>query len=142
MVTENRKKDVIKQCLFDVHEDIEPNRLMKLLTQAVKYQSSEGVIKPNIKLNLFEGKQHVIKQEQETIIKSIEKVVKYTEDASINAIALSWSEELLALAGNDGLIEIYNTMDYTYHTGVKFQAEGIVLFHDNPVTIMEFNHSD
>lgn len=53
VVTEHRKKDVIKQCLFDVHEDVEPNRLMKLLTQAIKYQSSEGAIQPNIKLNLF-----------------------------------------------------------------------------------------
>jgi predicted DNA-binding antitoxin AbrB/MazE fold protein len=90
VVTEHRKKEAIKQCLFDVHEDVEPNRLMKLLTQAVKYQSSEGVIKPSIKLDLFEGKQQVVKQEQETIIKSIEKTVKYTEDAKINAIALSW----------------------------------------------------
>jgi len=46
------------------------------------------------------------------------------------------------LAGNDGLIELYNTIDYSYHTGVKFQAEGIALFHDHPVTLMEFNHSD
>lgn len=62
VVSEHRKKEVIKQCLFDVHEDVEPNRLLKLLTQAIKYQSSEGVIKPNIKLNLFEGKQKIVKQ--------------------------------------------------------------------------------
>ena len=61
-MSEHRKKEVIKQCLFDVHEDVEPNRLLKLLTQAIKYQSSEGVIKPNIKLNLFEGKQKIVKQ--------------------------------------------------------------------------------
>jgi WD40 repeat-containing protein SMU1 len=62
VVTEHRKQEIIKQCLFDVHEDVEPSRLMKLLTQAIKYQSNEGVIKPGIKLNLFEGKQKIVQQ--------------------------------------------------------------------------------
>ena len=35
------------------------------------------MIKPNIKLNLFEGKQKIVLQEQETLIKSIEKVIRY-----------------------------------------------------------------
>lgn len=56
---------------------MEPSRLLTLLTQAIKFQSSEGTIKPSIKLDLFEGKQKVVTQEQETIIKSVEKVVKY-----------------------------------------------------------------
>ena len=38
------------------------------------------------------------------MIKSVEKVVKYGEDAKINAIALSKGEEMLALGGFDGLI--------------------------------------
>lgn len=48
----------------------------------------------------------------------------------------------MALGGFDGLIEIYNTIDYSYHTGLKFQEEGTALFHDHPVSLMEFNHSD
>jgi WD40 repeat-containing protein SMU1 len=104
LVTEHRKREVIKQCLFEIHQDVESNRLLKLLTQAIKYQSHEGMIKPNIKLNLFEGKQKIILQEQETLIKSIEKVIRYPEDAKINCISLSWGEELLALGGFDGLI--------------------------------------
>lgn len=142
VVTEHRKREVIKQCLFEIHQDVENGRLLKLLTQAIKFQSQEGTIKPNIKLNLFEGKQKVVLQEQESLIKSVEKVVRYPEDAKINCLALSWGEELLALGGFDGLIEIYNTIDYTYHTGLKFQAEGTALFHDHPITIMEFNQSD
>jgi hypothetical protein len=142
VVTEHRRREVVKQCLFEIHQDVEPARLLKLLTQAIKYQSHEGVVKPNIKLNLFEGRQKVVLQEQETLIKSIEKVVRYPEDAKINCVSLSWGEELLALGGLDGLIEIYNTIDYTYHTGLKFQAEGTALFHDHPVTLMQFNQSD
>lgn len=125
-----------------MHEDVEPSRLMKLLTQAIKYQSTEGVIKPSIKLDLFEGRQKVVQQEQETIIKSVEKVVKYQEEAKINCMTLSWGEELLALGGFDGLIEIYNTIDYSYHSGLTFQAEGTALFHEHPVTLMEFNQTD
>lgn len=49
---------------------------------------------------------------------------------------------MLALGGFDGLIEIYNTLDYSYHTSLKFQAEGTALFHDNPINLMEFNSSD
>lgn len=81
-------------------------------------------------------------QEQETLIKSIEKVVRFPEDAKVNCMALSWGEELLALGGLDGLIEIYNTIDYSYHTGLKFQAEGTALFHDHPVTLMQFSRGD
>lgn len=62
--------------------------------------------------------------------------MKYQEEAKINSMTLSWGEEYLALGGFDGLIEIYNTIDYTYHTGLKFQAEGIALYHDNPVTLL------
>lgn len=57
-------------------------------------------------------------------------------------MTLSWGEEYLALGGLDGLIEIYNTIDYSYHSGIKFQAEGTSLFHENPVTIMQFSHAD
>ena len=49
---------------------------------------------------------------------------------------------MLALGGFDGLIEIYNTLDYSYHTSLKFQAEGTALFHDHPINLMEFNSSD
>jgi WD40 repeat protein len=49
-------------------------------------------------------------------------VVRFPEDAKVNCMALSWGEELLALGGLDGLIEIYNTIDYSYHTGLKFQS--------------------
>lgn len=62
VVTEHRKREVIKQCLFEIHQDVENGRLLKLLTQAIKFQSLEGTIKPNIKLNLFEGKQKVVLQ--------------------------------------------------------------------------------
>jgi hypothetical protein len=37
---------------------------MKLLTQAIKFQATEGLIKPSIKLNLFEGRQKIVLQEQ------------------------------------------------------------------------------
>ena len=46
------------------------------------------------------------------------------------------------MGGSDGLIEIHSTIDYSYHTGLKFQAEGTALFHDHPVTLMQFNHND
>jgi hypothetical protein len=55
-------------------------------------------------LDLFEGRQKVVVQEQETLIKSIEKVVRFPEDVKVNCMALSWGEELLALGGMDGLI--------------------------------------
>lgn len=57
-------------------------------------------------------------------------------------MALSWGEEFLALGGCDGLVEIYSTIDYSYHTGLKFQAEGTALFHDHPLTLLEFSPSD
>ena len=57
-------------------------------------------------------------------------------------MALSWGEEYLALGGSDGLIELYSTIDYSYHTGLKFQAEGTALFHDHPVTLIHFNYND
>lgn len=48
----------------------------------------------------------------------------------------------MALGGRDGLIEIYNMFDYSYHTGLKFQSEGVSLFHDNAVLMMQFSYGD
>lgn len=91
-LTEARRKEIIKRMLWDMHEDVEQGRLLKLLAQAVKYQANEGIIKPNIRLSLFEGRQHEPKLEQETVIKSIEKVVKYSADSKVECLSLSWSE--------------------------------------------------
>lgn len=38
-VTEHRKREVVKQCLSEVHSDVQPGRLLQLLTQAIKFQS-------------------------------------------------------------------------------------------------------
>jgi hypothetical protein len=38
-VTEHRKREVVKQCLSEVHLDVESGRLLQLLTQAIKFQN-------------------------------------------------------------------------------------------------------
>lgn len=63
-VTEQRKREIVRQCLLDAHEEVENSRLLKLLTQAVKYQSQEGAVRPGVRLNLFEGRQKAAQLEQ------------------------------------------------------------------------------
>ena len=92
VVSQEREDEVIRQCLHDMHSEVQPRRLITLLTQAIKLQSQQGELKPSVKLDLFEGRQKAVVEEQETIIKTIEKVVKYEEEAKISSLTLSWGE--------------------------------------------------
>jgi WD40 repeat protein len=56
-------------------------------------------------------------------------------------LKLSWSEEYLAIGGVDGLIELYNTRDYSLYDN-EYQREGQMFFHDYPIHCMEFNYTD
>lgn len=42
----------------------------------------------------------------------------------------------------DGLIELYSTIDYSLHNGLQFQADGVMLYHDHPVSLLSFSHCD
>jgi WD40 repeat protein len=56
-------------------------------------------------------------------------------------IKVSWSEEYLAVAGVDGLIELYNMSDFSLYDN-DYQRQGSMFFHDHPIQQLEFNYQD
>lgn len=40
------------------------------------------------------------------------------------------------LGGIDGLIEIYNPIDYNLHTGLAYQADDIMMYHDHAISAL------
>lgn len=48
----------------------------------------------------------------------------------------------LALGSIDGLVEIYETLQYTLDTTLKYQAEGVMIYHDESVQHAVFNNTD
>lgn len=138
--TEQREDIIINQ-LLQVSTEAPSQRLLHLLTQSIKYQVAENVVNPSIKLNLFSGVQEELKVEPEAIIKQVEKTINYNEESKITALKLSCSEEYLAIGGIDGLIELYNTRDFSLYDN-DYQREGEMFFHDFPIHEMQFNYSD
>lgn len=80
--------------------------------------------------------------ETEQLIKAQDKLLKYNEESRITAIKISNKGEYIALGGIDGLIEIYDPLYYTLHNGLAFQAEDVMLYHDDPLTHLHFNETD
>lgn len=48
-----------------------PERLLKLLGQSLRYQVSQGLVNPNVKLDFFTDKRFEFKEEEELIAKSL-----------------------------------------------------------------------
>lgn len=112
--SEQRESSILTQ-LLQISIQAPSQRLLQLLTQSVKYQASQSIITPSIKLNLFTGIQQHHSVQPQTIITHIQKTINYTEQSKITALSLSWSEQYLAIGGVDGLIELYNTRDYSLY---------------------------
>lgn len=66
-------------------------------------------------------------------------MLRYDEESRVTALQISNNGEYIAIGGIDGLIEIYEPLEYTLHTGLSYQADGVMLFHDDSIELMRFS---
>ena len=118
-----------------------PQRLLKLLAQSLKYQAQQGIISPSVRLDLFADRVFEYKEEEESIVRAVEKIVKYPQESRVSAMQFSNGGEHLALGFEDGLIELYDPNQYKIDTKLEYQGSNF-LFHGSAVTALAFQETD
>lgn len=81
-----------------------------MLTEALRYQASQGLITPQLGFSLLENKQKILETESEQFISKVEKMMRYDEETRVTCLKISNQGEYIAIGGVDGLIEIYEPL--------------------------------
>lgn len=54
--THARRENIINRVLRETYQEVEKGRLLTLISSALRYEASKGVIMPNLGYSLLQGK--------------------------------------------------------------------------------------
>lgn len=121
---------------------VPPSRLLYLLKQALKYQESQGIIFPNIKLNILTGFIPPQEDDHDRLVSRIDKKMQYGAQSRIETLCFSHNGSYLATGSVDGIIEIYDPVLCKIKTDLSYQADENFMVHEHPVMALCFNSED
>jgi len=116
-----------------------PNRMLYLLTNAIKYLEAEKVIQPNTKYDLFTGTVQEEDKEVDEYISKVNKTITFGVKSYIESAKISPDGNYLATGSVDGFIEIWDPLTGKLKNELTYQTESNLMFHKDSVLSLNFS---
>lgn len=130
--TKEIRRSEIAQDLKKEVSVVPPQRLLKLISDALKWQKHEGLLPPTTAINIFTGKAHMIQVEEETYPNTLHKhcikpIKSPIDDLDQIQIFVTCSDftpdgQYMIVGYSTGLIEIRNPTTGRLSNDLKYQA--------------------
>jgi WD40 repeat-containing protein SMU1 len=135
---EKRRAALARALASEVFES-PPSRLLALLGQAFKWQSSRGYLKSGENFDVFfDRPTRAIAEEEETFPVELHKHIKLGKKNRAEAIAFSPDGRSLAVGSNDGFVEVYDWETGKLRLDLAYQKEEMFMMHDDAVSCVDF----
>lgn len=141
-LSKDRRRQQLAEKLSSEVGTAPPSRLLHLLTQSLRFQESQGVITPNIRLNIFTGHIPPPEDEIDRLPMNVEKRVRLGQQARVSSARFSSTGQMLAVGSVDGLIEVYDPVLCRVRTDLAYQAEEAFMVHKGAVLALDFSADD
>lgn len=120
----------------------EPSRLLGLLSQAIQFQQSHGLLTDRAvgaAYDLFSGCKRVAKKDTEDIVvRRAAGVISLTKNARIECCAPSPDGQSIVTGSSDGYIEVWDANTFSLRSDLAYQSQGESMMQDGAIMCCAF----
>ena len=116
-----------------------PSRLLALIGQALKWQTHAGSLRPGDAFDVFRGETRAVVDEEERCPTDLSAVIELGKKNHAEAVAASPDGRSLAVGSSDGFVEVYDWATGALRMDLPYQAESLLMMHDDAVLAVAFS---
>eukprot|EP00842_Homolaphlyctis_polyrhiza_P003194 jgi/Hompol1/3876/HPOL_003386-RA len=135
---ETRRKAVATSLCEDIAA-VAPARLLTLIGQAIKWQTSQGLIEPGATFDLFKGASPTAHAEEDLPPSQCSATIKFPKKQHAEVAAFSPNGQFFVTGTVDGFIEVWNYLTGKLRKDLKYQAEDKIMLMESAVLSLSFS---
>lgn len=116
-----------------------PSRLLALIGQALKWQTHAGSLRPGDAFDVFRGEARAVVDEEERCPTDLSAIIELGKKNHAEAVAASPDGRSLAVGSSDGFVEVYDWATGALRMDLPYQAESLLMMHDDAVLAVAFS---
>ena len=116
------------------------SRLLALIGQALKWQKHVGSLKPGDAFDVFRGEARAVVDEEERYPTELSAVIELGKKNHAEAVVASPDGRSIAVGSSDGFVEVYDWATGALRMDLSYQAESLLMMHDDAVLAVAFSH--
>ena len=141
-VTKEKKRFQIAESISQDILHAPPQRLLSLLGQAMKYQSSQGLLPKGMSFDLFRGdKKQSIHENIDKLIQKSAGIIQFSIESHPESIIFAPDGISLVTGSVDGFIEVWDFENCTLRMDLEYQAKEELMMHEEAVLCASFGQS-
>ena len=118
------------------------SRLLTLLGQSLKYQESQGELKPNLSLDVFLNKYKETEHFIAELPSTISKKLIFSGSSRIETLEFSPNGQSIIFGAADGIIEVWDAIEAKLRKDLTYQAEEAFMLHDAGITALAVSNDN
>eukprot|EP01025_Chloroclados_australasicus_P007511 TRINITY_DN12428_c1_g1_i1.p1 TRINITY_DN12428_c1_g1~~TRINITY_DN12428_c1_g1_i1.p1 ORF type:complete len:545 (-),score=56.42 TRINITY_DN12428_c1_g1_i1:164-1696(-) len=113
-------------------------RMMTLISQALKWQQMQGLLPPGTALDLFRGIPKGQQDEEETFPTTLEHTLKFGKEGHVETAKYTPDGQMLVTGSVDGLLEVWDSLTGKLKKDLPYQNEEQFMIHESAVLSIDF----
>jgi len=134
-----KRRAAVARALESEVSAVPPSRLLALLGQALKWQKHLGSLKPGDAFDVFRGEARAVVDEEERYPTDLSAVIELGKKNHAEAVAASPDGRSVAVGSSDGFVELYDWDTGKLRMDLTYQAESLLMMHDDAVLAVAFS---
>ena len=134
-----KRRAAVARALESEVSAVPPSRLLALIGQALKWQKHAGSLKPGDAFDVFRGEARAVVDEEERYPTDLSAVIELGKKNHAEAVAASPDGRSVAVGSSDGFVEVYDWATGALRMDLSYQAESLLMMHDDAVLAVAFS---
>jgi WD40 repeat-containing protein SMU1 len=134
-----KRRNAVANALESEVSAVPPSRLLALMGQALKWQKHCGSLKPGEAFDVFRGEARLVVDEEERYPTDLSVIIELGKKNHAEAVAASPDGKSVAVGSSDGFVELYDWDTGKLRMDLSYQAESLLMMHDDAVLAVAFS---